>query len=149
MAYQTKVPKPRLVLSPFSSEQMLAIGQSLAASMITRIKSGKNANDQPAKPLKGAKGKFVPYARKKLNHGLAPIRDWTYSGRTLRSLKVLSVNENTGRIGFTDARTDRIAHALNQIDRAFGVSPTDRVKLNNAVHSALQGTKMIQVQRAA
>jgi hypothetical protein len=147
--FQTKITKARLTLSPFTSEQMLTIGNALATSVIKRIKTGKNANDEPSKPLKGAKKHYVPYARYKQNRGLQPIRDWVYSGRTLRSLKVLSVSENGGKVGFTDQRANSIATYINKIDRAFGISPTDRLALNNALGDVLRGGNVIQFKRAA
>lgn len=148
--FQPKITKARLVLSPFTSEQMLTIGNALSSSIITRIKSGKNANDEDAKPLKGARGNYVPYARWKMNHGLAPIRDWTgVTGRLLRSLKVLSVNENAGKIGFTDRHSDNVAHALNKIEKAFGISPNDRQAMNEAVLKMVRGGQNVQLRKVA
>jgi hypothetical protein len=147
--FQPKITHARLVLSPFSSEQMLTLGNALSSSIIKRIKSGTNANDEPSKPLKGAKGNYVPYTRFKQNRGLQPLRDWVYSGRTLRSLKVLSVNENSGKIGFTDQRANTIAGYLNKIDKAFGIAPSDRKTLTNAFNDMIHQRSNIQFQQAA
>jgi hypothetical protein len=147
--FQPKITHARLVMSPFDSSQMLTIGNALADSVRKRIASGVNANDQPSKPLKGAHGNFVPYARKKQMKGLNPVRDWVYSGQTMRSLKVLTVNENQGKVGFTTDRANRIASALNKIDRAFGISPTDRVAMNNALGTILRAGNVVKFKQAA
>jgi hypothetical protein len=158
MAFNTKITRCRFTLSPFSSEQMLQVGNALNNSMLKRTRSGINANDDRAKPLKpgrqGRHGQERGYPDYKIARGLQPIRDWTWSGRLLRSQKVLKVNENRGVIGYSEDRGDRVAHALNSIDKMFGVSPNDRAVLNQAVSDILTGRagvggKVIQFKRAA
>ena len=51
---------------------------------------------KPGKP--GRRG----YPDYKAARGLQPLRDWTWSGHTLRCLKVLTANENRAAIGFLD-----------------------------------------------
>jgi hypothetical protein len=149
MAFQPKITKARIVYSPFSSAEMVSIGTDLAASIKSRIKRGENAQDTPMKPLKGAKGKYVPYARQKLQKGLAPIRDWTYSGNTLRALKVVGANENSVKIGFSNPVQDRIAHSNNLREKAFGVSPTDRLAINKGIKKVLAEHPILQIKRVA
>jgi hypothetical protein len=133
---EPKIRRARFVLSPFSSEQMLQVGNRLADSIRARISSGLNADDQAAKALKvtGAGKQRRGYMFQKLVKGKKPVRDWTFSGDTLRAMGVLSVNENRGVIGFTDAHADLVAHVNNQRERAFAVSPKDREVLVRAVH---------------
>jgi len=53
--------------------------------------------------------------------GLQPFRDWFWTGRTMRSLKVKSASENRVEIGFVDPNADRIAHVNNLRENAFGI----------------------------
>jgi hypothetical protein len=149
MAFQTKITKARFTLSPFSAEQMMKIGNTLNDSIKKRIQSGVNANDERAKPLKPGRGNYKAYATYKIQRGLQGIRDWTWSGRTLRSMKVLSVSENGGKIGFTDSHSDKVAHVNNRIEKAFGISPNDRKALNQAVSDMFKTSKLIQFKRVA
>jgi hypothetical protein len=145
MAYQTKIRSVRFAVGPFTGEQMAGIGEVLKDSILARIRSGLNAEDNPAKPLKPSVGKRQSYADRKRAKGLQPIRDWTWRGRTLRSMAVLSASPNRGVIGFTDAQTDVIAHINNQRERAFGVSPKDREKLIAAVREVQTGVAIVKV----
>jgi hypothetical protein len=147
--FQTKISKTRLTLSPFSSEQMQGVGNALLKSIKDRIKSGIDAKDDNAKPLKGAKRNYTPYSRQKLQKGLAPIRDWTYSGHTLRAMKVTRVNENGFKIGFIDDRSDKIAHANNQQVKMFAVSPNDADALKNALYNVFRTGNVIQFRKVA
>ena len=78
-----------------------------------------------------------------------PIRDWVWTGRTMRSLKVKSANENTATVGFVDPNADRIAHVNNLRERQFGISPKDRSALNAAVLAVLRQARVIRIKRAA
>src|SRR5690349_12314645 len=121
--FQTKITKARFILGPFSAEQMQSIGQVMADTIIARIKSGNNVNDSASKALKPG------YAKSKIRHGRAPIRDWYRRGLTLGSLKVKSASENRVVVGFVNPQADMIAHINNRRERAFGVSPNDRKAL--------------------
>ncbi len=110
---------------------MSQIGNALLGSIQERIKDGLNVEDAPAKPLN------PNYAKGKLKKGLKAIRDMTWTGRTLRSMKVLSANENAGKIGMTDDRSDRVVHILNATSKQFGISPKDREEMYKAVNNIL------------
>ena len=138
-----KITRARIVLSPFTSEQMLTIGTALADSVRKRIKSGVNAAGNQSKALNPR------YAKTKQRKGLQPLRDWFYTGRTLASLAVLSTNENAGKVGFTNTKADRIAHTLNATDKAFGISDSDRAALNEALSRLLHGGNVVKVMSAA
>lgn len=150
-----KITKARFTLSPFSAEQMLEIGNALAKSIRTRIASGLNANDQPAKALRPGKQKrgkptiFDNYPDYKSQHGIAPIRNWTLSGRTLRALQVLSVNQNKGTIGFTDAKAARNAYYNNKIEKTFAISDRDRLALSQAVRDVFTKHKIVDFRKVS
>jgi hypothetical protein len=81
---------------------MQGFAQVLADSIRARIQSGQNIYDQAAAPLKPGLSGRRGYPDYKAARGLQPIRDWTWSGHTLRCLKVLTANENRAAIGFLD-----------------------------------------------
>jgi hypothetical protein len=112
---------------------MLGFGELLADTIRARIQSGQNIYDQAASPLKPGRDGHRGYPDLKAARGLKPIRDWTWSGHTLRCLKVLVVNENRATLGFLDetfpGRTQtasEIAFWNNQIEHMWGLSPRDR-----------------------
>jgi hypothetical protein len=143
MAYQPKITKARFVLGPFSAEDMSVIGTFMCDRIRRRIESGLNVNDAPAKPL------VAWYEKSKGRRGLSPLRDWTWRGRTLRSLAVKSASENHVTIGFTDSQADYIAHINNLRERAFGVSEQDRKGLREIVLATLQRTRVVALRKAA
>ena len=129
----TVVRKARFVYSPFTGEEMGGFGQLLADTIRARIQSGRNVYDEPAAPLKPGRVGHPGYPDLKESRGLQPIRDWTWSGHTMRCLKVLSVNENRAVIGFLDEAmpgrsqtASQIAFWNNQIEHMWGVSNADR-----------------------
>jgi len=89
------------------------------------------------------------YEKQKTRRGLNPIRDWTWRGRTLRSLSVKSANENRVVIGFSDPETDGIAHVNNLRERAFGVSPEDLKALTEIVLATLRTQRIVAFRKAA
>lgn len=132
--FQTVVRKARFVYSPYSSEEMNGFAQILAGAIKKRIQSGQNIYDQPAASLKPGQGGRKGYPDNKSARGIDPIRNWTWTGHTLRCLKVLSVNENKAVIGFLDEAfpgrsqtAAQIAFWNNRRERQWGVSPRDRV----------------------
>ena len=135
----TVVRHARFVYSPYTPYEMNAFAQVLADSIRTRIQSGRNMFDQPAAPLKQGPRGTAGYPGLKSARGLQPIRDWTWTGHTLRCLKVLRANENRAEIGFLDEafpgrRTksgtpitaSQIAFYNNQREHQWGVSERDR-----------------------
>ena len=138
--FQTVVRHARFVYSPYTSDEMLGFGQLLADTIRARIQSGRNIYDQAAAPLKPALPGRRGYPDFKVVRGLQPIRDWIWTGHTLRCLKVLTVNENRAVIGFLDeafpGRTQtaaEIAFWNNQIEHMWGVSPRDRMPVVEAM----------------
>jgi hypothetical protein len=149
VAYQHKITRARFVLGPFTSEDMLEIGNGLRDAIAERITSGLNVNDEAAKPLKPGRNGKRGYPDYKRARGLQPFRDWVWTGRTIRSLKVTRVSENQAVIGFVDPHADRIAHVNNRREKAFGVSPSDRRKLTATVLALLKRARVIRAMRAA
>ena len=66
---------------------MQGFAQVLADSIRGRIQSGQNIYDQAAAPLKPGESGRRGYPDYKAARGLQPIRDWTWSGHTLRCLR--------------------------------------------------------------
>lgn len=147
MPIQPKITRARFVLGPFSAEQMQTIGSAVLDSIAARIRAGLNVNDSPAKRLsfdkKGA------YGRRKVRKGLQAVRDWTWTGNTMRALAVKSVSENRVVIGFSDPKSDMIAHVNNRREKQFGVSPKDRGVLTRVVLAVLRQVNAIRVRKAA
>jgi hypothetical protein len=141
--FQTVVKRARFSYSPFTAYEMQGFAQALADSIKDRIHSGQNIYDQAAAPLKlpwGARASVIrnSYPSQKAKRGLQAIRDWTWTGHTLRCLKVLTVNQNRAEIGFLDdtmpgrtASASQIAWYNNQRERQWGVSPRDRDYVTN------------------
>ncbi len=122
--FKTTIRKARFVEQGFSAQQMQSIGQQfIDTAERPRIRAGLTVYDQPAPPLS------IGYAKRKTRRGLQPIRDWSLTGRTLRSMKVLTAGPNQARIGFTDAEANKRAAINNRRARQFGVSPADHTKL--------------------
>jgi hypothetical protein len=149
MPFQAKITRARFVLGPFTSEDMLDIGNVVVESIKDRLHKGLNINDLPAKPLKPGRNGKRGYPDYKAARGLQPFRDWSWTGRTLRSLKVKSASENRCIIGFIDPHADRVAHVNNLRERAFGVSPKDRQAMVAVIKAVLRKSRVIQVRRAA
>jgi len=134
--FVTVVRRARFVYSPFTASEMASFGQLLADTIRARIQSGQNVYDQPAAPLKPGRNGHPGYPDYKTNRGLKPIRDWTWTGHTLRCLKVLTANDNRAVLGFLEetmpgrAQTaSQIAFWNNQREHQWGVSPADRAYL--------------------
>ena len=130
--FQTVVRHARFVYSPFTSDEMQGFAQLLADTIRARIperpehlRSGGGAAEAPRR--QGASG----YPDYKAAHGLQPIRDWTWTGHTMRCLKVLTANQKPGgdwlpRRGLcpVEARQlSQLAFWNNQTERMWGVSP--------------------------
>ena len=149
MPFQTKITRARWVLGPFTAEDMQTIGNVVLDSISSRIRKGLNVNEAETKPLKPGRNGHRGYPEYKVARGLQPFRDWVWTGRTMRSLKVKSASENRVVIGFVDPNADRIAHMNNLRERQFGVSPRDRLALNAIVLAVLKQARAVRVKRAA
>jgi hypothetical protein len=105
-----------------------------------RLAKGLDVYDNPAPPLKSTvtspNNKFVQIARRiyqdrgyqgrKIRRGLAAIRNWFFTGRTIRSMKTLEVSVNRSVAGFTDAEANMRAAINNRRWRQFGLAPSDK-----------------------
>ena len=149
MPFQAEITRARFVLGPFTAADMLAVGNVLRDSIAVRIGKGLNVNDAPAKALKPGRSGHRGYPDYKVARGLQPFRDWFWTGRTMRSLKVKSASENRVVIGFVDPNADRIAHVNQLRERQFGISPNDRKALRAVVLAVLRQSRVIPVVKAA
>jgi hypothetical protein len=149
--FKTAIRHVRLVYSPYTALGMQAFAQVLAGSIRARIQSVRNIYDQVAAPLKPGRAGRRSYPDYRTARGPQPMRDWTWSGHTLRCLKVLTANENRAAIGFLDERlpnrtqsASQIAFYNNQRERQWDVSPCDR----QAVMRAMLYRPIVSVQAA-
>jgi hypothetical protein len=91
----------------------------LSGSIIPRIRAGKLSNDNPAPALTEG------YAKGKAKRHPPAIRNLEYTGRTLRSLKVLRARQNEAVMGPTDSVTNLRVAINNRRARQWGISPKD------------------------
>lgn len=129
MAFTPKVSKARFALSRYSGQQMLSFGDALAESIKARISRGETIYDTPAPPLK------EKYARYKLRRMGSGLRDWRYTGRTMRALRPLRANENRVVVGFSDPGVQVRVAVNNRRSRQFGMSPRDRSNIARVITS--------------
>jgi hypothetical protein len=138
--YESKITHVRgLNFSPFSSEEMAAIGEAGLKSILHRIFSAKDVNDAPARPLVDG------YAARKLKHGRFPIRDWNWTGGTLRSIKVKSASEMRVVLGPTDARSADMIYYNNRRCKQWPASPTDLEAIHQAIADTFVAHLMVDV----
>jgi hypothetical protein len=123
-SFQTKISKARFVVSPFTAQQMVELGQVAVDSIKSRLERAENVYDQPAKPLsEGRRG--TGYRRYKSGKAPPAIRNWKLTGRTLRGMNVLRANENRAVIGFSDPVAAMRAAINQKRERQFGLSPAN------------------------
>ncbi len=149
MPSSARITRARFVLGPFTAENMLEVGGVLRDVMAERINKGMNVGDAQSKPLKPGRNGRRGYPDYKQARGLQPIRDWVWTGRLMRSMKVKTVSENRAVIGFIDPRSDRVAHINNVREKQFGISPKDRKAMNAAVRATLKQQRIIRVRKQA
>lgn len=147
MAFGADIQKARFEVRPLSSEEMSGIGDHFLVTVATRIRRGINVEDRPASSLKaGAKGRSYPDLKRR--RGLQPIRDWTFTGRTLAALKVKSASDNRCELGFSNPIAERIAHINNAREEQFGVSGNDRQTLSPLVQETAQAGNVVHTVKA-
>lgn len=141
--YQPRVIKSRFVQTGgFSPAQMNDIASGLLSRGIKpRITNALTVDDAPAPPLKEA------YRKWKEKKYPPAIRNWIKTGRTMRSLNVLTVSQNKAVIGFVDRITNFRAFINNRRVRQFGVSPKDQVVLLNEAISVGTVVKATQLDK--
>jgi hypothetical protein len=125
--FRTKIRKARFIVTPYTAERMAEISDATLESVRTRIARALTVEDSPAPSLRPF------YARRKAIKGKPALRDWTLTGRTLRSMKTLSAGPGKARIGFTDPESNKRAFINNARYRQFGLSGSDRVVLIAAI----------------
>lgn len=149
--FETRMQHVKLTFSPFSSAEMLTIGQVLLDKIRTRIKSVEDVNDSRAKPLnpryaeQKQRGRFVALGGAKRYSGL-PYRDWTLRGRTLSACKVKFASEERVTIGPTSAETGKIMMGRNAKDHMWGVSPSDAQALHSVILATLRQAPVVRVE---
>jgi len=147
--FETKISHVRFTMSPFTSDQMAAVGQATLDSILDRISKAQASDDTPARPL-------VPvYARRKIQRGRAPVRDWFWRGLTTRSMKVKRASEDEVVLGPVNEQAYVIIKAQNAKDiRAggkalWGASPHDQEAMQAALYEQLRVKSPVRVEMVA
>jgi hypothetical protein len=132
--FQTVIKHVRFVYSPYTAAEMQGFSQVLADSIRVRIQSGQNIYYQVAAPRKPGLSGRRGYLDYKAARGLQPIRDWTWSGHTLRCLKVAR------SLLFA---AEAFGHTHLQFAKAGGprLRPTEAVLLANETSTSMATTR--------
>jgi hypothetical protein len=118
---------------------MADIGEAFLKSAKTRLYQAKDIHDNPAKPLVDG------YASRKLQHGRFPIRDWNWTGGTIRSLAVLTASENRCTIGPSDGRADFLITVNNKKVPQWPESPKDREATYKEIRDTLTRVSSVSI----
>lgn len=154
--HETVIRKVRFVSSGFTGAQMAQVGDALVKrGIVPRIQSGLTVGDSAApalaqdrtiiNPKTGTVRTVAGYGTKKARVHPPAIRNWTYSGRTLRSMKTLTAQPNRAVVGFVDAETNKRAAINNARSKQFGVSATDRGVISAEFGKLPPHTRAVQV----
>jgi hypothetical protein len=144
----TKIIRQRFTLSPFTSEQMLELGNTVLKSVKERIHKALDVNEQPAKALNptvhidknGQLAALIPYPVQKAKKGLQPIRDLFFTGALTGSLQVISASENRCVIASNNMVKDMILRKNQKRSVEFGMSEGDRRVMREKVRELLMKT---------
>ena len=115
---------PRIPLFRKNSDDMRELGETVLASNRERASRGVNANDVPAKPL------TPRYAKRKQRRGQPAIRNLLLDGRMWGDAGVLNSDADSVTVAFHSGLQQIKANTNNLIDRFFGVSPTDDLRIS-------------------
>lgn len=149
--FEARIQQIKVTYSPFSSAEMMTIGQVVLEHIVDRIKSVQDVTDSRAKPLKDTymrekvRGRSVAKSFGRFK-GL-PVRDWTLRGRTLGACKVKYASQERVTIGPTSEETATIITARTRIDKMWGVSPSDGEALTAVIKATLLQTPAVRVER--
>jgi hypothetical protein len=139
--FQPKIRKARFAVGPFTPQVMLAIGTAVNADIGRRLDAGLDVEDRLAPPLKARVNspnnsngvqiarrvyQDLGYKGRKLKKGLNPIRDWRFSGRTRRAMRVLTAGPGLSILGFSDPEAAKRAAINNRRWRQYGMSPMNK-----------------------
>jgi hypothetical protein len=144
--FQVTVQRSFRIQAPVATRnQRLLIGNAAIAIVTRRVQAATDTDDSPAKPLSSSRAimkrgrDMWSYAVEKQHiTGRRGVRDWTYSGDMLKSLRVSIAT--TTRILISPSGTDskgrdntvKLAH--NQtLCEMFGLSPSDEAKVKELV----------------
>lgn len=149
--FQPRLQQVKVTFSPFSTQNMLDIGQVVLDHIRDRIHSVQDVRDAPAKPLTEKyadakrKGRYVTLGGPRKYSGL-PYRDWTLRGRTLGSCRVKFASQDRATIGPTSEESGRIMTIRNKVDKMWGLSPSDAEALVAATLRTLQTHQIVRAQ---
>jgi hypothetical protein len=139
----------RFVYRPLSGEQMATIGNLVIADVKARIAKGLNIEDAAAKALKPGRNGKRGYPDYKVARGLQGIRDLTWRGMTMRSIRVISSKANEVRIGFDNPQAAQIAAFNQRRDTVFWFSPANKKTIQELVSTAIRASEMVRRGKVA
>lgn len=129
---ETIARRARFRVGGYAPDQMLRIAKLTRDDIEQRILRAEDYNDSPAPALKnGSKGRG--YAFYKAKKAPPAIRNWRFTGQTLRAMQALDVVRNRAKIGFVGFRANKLALFNNRRHKQFAVSPRNRQVLIAAV----------------
>jgi hypothetical protein len=140
---QTVKRRARFVSTGYSADEMLRVARLLRDDIEARILRAENVSDSPAPPLSdGKRGRG--YRSFKARRAPPAIRNWRFTGRTLRAMIAFDAVRNRAKIGFQGALANKLASINNRRHRQFGVSPRNR----QVISAAFRRIRFVQVQAA-
>lgn len=127
--FQPVVKRSRFSVPGFTIARMTDLGNAFIASRTQNILAGRDIYDAPAPPLAAGYAKW-----KKSAYG-SGIRNWKWSGRLLRTMKILTVSPTKVTIGFPDPVIANRVTMLQRLGRMWGISPSDKAAVAAKIDS--------------
>lgn len=147
----------RFVVTEFTPQRMIAIGDYAINVIFSRINHAETVNDTPAPPLVKAyrkdgqeHGSRSYPLRKVKRWGAKPIRDLLRTGRMRSAIQVTRAGYNYCILGFADPKMAWRMHWNQRRSRQWGLSPKDRIVLSKYVFDVSKASgKIVRTERAA
>lgn len=122
MAFETVIKKVRFEFVGYSGEQMTTVSNAMITkAILPRIQSGAKIDGSPAQGLTNR------YARLKARKHPPALRNWSFTGQTLRSMKTITAKPNQAVVGFTTNAANMRAGINNARARQFGVGQRESI----------------------
>jgi len=126
--FQPRIARSRFVVTPFTPERMIALGNVLVEDIQARLDRAENVADAPAAPLRPR------YAKWKARKYPPAIRNLKLTGRTRRGFKVTAASDGRVMIGFTDPVAEKRVSFQKRREVQWGVSPRNRERVEAEIN---------------
>jgi len=134
--FQTKRSRARYSWNGFDPADMERFGNLFLDHIKARIRGGLDVNDRPAPPLSER------WRRLKGRRYGSTYRDLMATGRTIRGLRVLRVDQNKATLGPADPVAERRIAFNRPRSIQWGSSPRDRDYIGDVIRrSSVVGVK--------